>query len=113
MEESEPRTQIEGEPHGLPFRYFTASVMARAGARNPLTRWRLAALALLVALPGLLLAALALLVGLLLVTALVLLIRVLAAAALLLARTGIVRLLTRILVGIARVGHDRLLEGLG
>jgi hypothetical protein len=69
------------------------------------------ALSILFALPGLLLAAaLMLLVGLLLATALVLLVRLLTAA-LLLARTGIARLLTRILVGIARVGHDRLLEG--
>jgi hypothetical protein len=58
------------------------------------------------------LAALLLLVGLRLAAALVLLVRLLAAA-LLLARTGIVRWLTLILVGIARVGHDRLLEVLG
>ena len=47
----------------------------------------------------LLLAALVLLVGLLL-----------AAALLLLARTGIARLLTGILIGIARIGHSDLLE---
>jgi hypothetical protein len=76
-------------------------------------------LAFLTALPRLLLAAaLVLLVGLLvglLLAALLLLVGLLAAALLLLARTGIVRLLIRILilVGIARIAHSHLLEGSG
>jgi hypothetical protein len=72
------------------------------------------------ALPWLLLATLVLLVGLLstlvllvgLLAALMLLIRLLLAAPLLLlARTGIVRLLTGILIGVVRIGHCFLLEG--
>jgi hypothetical protein len=61
-------------------------------------------------LPALVLVALVLLVGLL--AALLLLVRPLATA-LLLARTRIIRLLARILVGVARIGHCRLLEIFG
>jgi hypothetical protein len=72
-------------------------------------------LAVLSALPRLLLAAaLVLLTGLLLAAALVLLVRLLAAALLLLARTRIVRLLlTGILIriGIVGIGHSHLLVG--
>jgi hypothetical protein len=68
------------------------------------------ALAVLPALPRLLLATLVLLVGLL-ATLMLLVGLLLAAALLLLARTGIVRLLTGFLIGIVRIGHCFLLEG--
>jgi hypothetical protein len=74
----------------------------------------------LTALPRLVVATLMLLAGLLLAATLVLLVGLLAAlvllvlllaAALLLTRARIVRLLTGILTGIARIGHARLLDG--
>jgi hypothetical protein len=69
-------------------------------------RW----LSVLSALSRLLLASLVLLIGLLL-AALLLLVRLLAAA--LLTRARIARLLTGVLIGIVRIGHCYLLEGIG
>jgi hypothetical protein len=99
-----------GSCSSSPFFPLGSGRTAAPRLRNHQVRENLAALS---ALPRLLLAAaLVLLIGLL--AALLLLVGLLAAA-LLLARTGIIRLLTRILIliGIVRIAHSYLLEGSG
>jgi hypothetical protein len=119
------RGEIQGGAVWLPLHIFRSGPAPHQRGTN----WQKLALP---ALPRLLLATLVLLVGLLatlmllvgllatlmllvgLLAALTLLVGLLLAAALLLlARTRIVRLLTGILIGIVRIGHCFLLEGLG
>jgi hypothetical protein len=91
-----------GSPHV--FHYEVGVTLGALAVLSALPRLLLAAaLVLLVGLP----AALVLLVGLLLAATLVLLVRLLAATLLLAGIFG----LPGILVGIGRIGHSRLLEG--
>ena len=71
----------------------------------------LAGLAVLAALPRLVLSTLVLLIRLMLAALVLLLVRLGAAAALLLARTRVVLLLTGILIGMVRIAHRDLLIG--